>query len=141
MLDKDDLKERLFMLLKLFDRELQLIAIRNNIREKTHDELNQQQRKYFLQQQIKNLQAEMGNHESSPEKQKLLMKAENKKWSEEIEELFYDELDKLDQISPQSSDYNVHLSYLQTLVDLPWGEYTPKDINIERAEKILNRDH
>ena len=141
MLDKDDLKERLFMLLKLFDRELQLIAIRNNIREKTHDELNQQQRKYFLQQQIKNLQAEMGNHESSPEKQKLLMKAENKKWSDEIEELFYDELDKLDQISPQSSDYNVHLSYLQTLVDLPWGEYTPKDINIERAEKILNRDH
>ena len=141
MLDKDDLKERLFMLLKLFDRELQLIAIRNNIREKTHDELNQQQRKYFLQQQIKNLQAEMGNHESSPEKQKPLMKAENKKWSEEIEELFYDELDKLDQISPQSSDYNVHLSYLQTLVDLPWGEYTPKDINIERAEKILNRDH
>ena len=141
MLSKNDLKERLFMLLKFYDRELQLIAIRNNIREKTHDELNQQQRKYFLQQQIKNLQAEMGNQDSSPEKQKLLVKAEQKKWPEEIEELFYDELDKLDQINPQSSDYNVQLSYLQTLVDLPWGEYTPKDINIQRAEKILNRDH
>ncbi|MGM9734121.1 MAG: endopeptidase La [Prevotella sp.] len=141
MLSKNDLKERLFMLLKFYDREMQLIAIRNNIREKTHDELNQQQRKYFLQQQIKNLQAEMGNQDSSPEKQKLLVKAEQKKWPEEIEELFYDELDKLDQINPQSSDYNVQLSYLQTLVDLPWGEYTPKDINIQRAEKILNRDH
>ena len=141
LLDKDDLKERLFMLLKFFDREMQLIAIRNSIREKTHDDLNQQQRNYFLQQQIKNLQAEMGNHEASPEKQKLIVKAEKKKWPEDIEELFFDELDKLDQISPQSSDYNVQLSYLQTLVDLPWGEYTPKDINIQRAEKILNRDH
>ena len=141
MLVMNNLKERLFMLLRLFDREMQLIEIKNNIREKTHDELDQQQRNYFLQQQIKNLQAEMGNHENTAEKQKLLAKANGKKWPEDIENLFYDELDKLDQINQQSADYNVQLSYLQTLVDLPWGEYTPKDINLQRAEKILNRDH
>lgn len=141
MLETNELKERLFMILRHLDRELQLIQIRNNIRQKTHDELDQQQRKYFLQQQIKNIQAEMGGHESSPEVQKLKTKARLKKWSEEIEEFFYEELDKLEQINPQSSDYNVQLSYLQTLVDLPWGEYTTDDINLQRAERVLNRDH
>ena len=141
MLGTNELKERIFMLLRILDRELQLIQIRNNIREKTHDELDQQQRKYFLQQQIKNIQAEMGGYETSPETQKLKAKAKLKKWSEEMEDFFNEELDKLDQINPQSSDFNVQLSYLQTLVDLPWGEYTTDDINLQRAEKVLNRDH
>lgn len=141
MLGTNELKERIFMLLRILDRELQLIQIRNNIREKTHDELDEQQRKYFLQQQIKNIQAEMGGYETSPETQKLKAKAKLKKWSEEMEDFFNEELEKLDQINPQSSDFNVQLSYLQTLVDLPWGEYTTDDINLQRAEKVLNRDH
>lgn len=141
MLGTNELKERIFMLLRHLDRELQLIQIRNNIREKTHDELDQQQRKYFLQQQIKNMQAEMGGYESSPETQKLKKKARQKRWSEEMQQFFEDEYEKLQQINPQSSDYNVQLSYLQTLVDLPWGEYTTDDINLQRAEKVLNRDH
>ena len=141
MLETDELKERVFMILRHLDRELQLIQIRNNIRQKTHDELDQQQRKYFLQQQIKNIQAEMGGYESSPEAQKLKAKARLKKWSDDMEDFFYEELDKLEQINPQSSDYNVQLSYLQTLVDLPWGEYTTDDINLSRAERVLNRDH
>ncbi len=141
MLRMDDLKDRLFMLLRLFDREMQLIEIRNNIREKTHDDLNQQQRKYFLQQQIKNLQEEMGSYDSTPDKQKLMSKANGKKWPEDIENMFYEELDKLDQFNPQSPEYSVQLTYLQTLVDLPWGVYTKNDVNIKRAEKVLNRDH
>jgi ATP-dependent Lon protease len=93
-----------------------------------------------LQQQIKNLQAEIGTG-SSPEKAALLEKARGKKWSEEVENTFYKEIEKLDSLQVQSPDFNVQLSYLQTFVSLPWGEYTKDDLNLQRAQKILDRDH
>jgi ATP-dependent Lon protease len=93
-----------------------------------------------LQQQIKNLQAEMGN-ESTPEKKELLEKAKTKKWPEEIGKFFYKEAEKLDQLNPNSPDFNVLLNYLQTLVSLPWGEYTEDDLDLKRAQKILDHDH
>ena len=111
-----------------------------DIRNKTRDDIDEQQRNYFLQQQIKNLQAEMGN-ESTPEKKELMEKAAKKKWPEEVSKFFYKELEKLDQVNPNSPDFNVQLTYLQTLVNLPWGEYTKDDLNLQRAQKILDRDH
>ena len=140
LLMMDSLKERLFNVLRIVNREINLQALKLDIRNKTRDDIDEQQRNYFLQQQIKNLQAEMGN-ESTPEKKELLEKAKDKKWPEDIEKFFYKEAEKLDQLNPNSPDFNVLLNYLQTLVSLPWGEYTEDDLDLKRAQKILDRDH
>ena len=140
LLQLDSIKERLFNTMRIVNREINLQTLKLDIRNKTRDDIDEQQRNYFLQQQIKNLQAEMGN-ENTPEKKELLEKAAQKKWPEDIEKFFYKEIEKLDQVNPNSPDYNVQLTYLQTLVGLPWGEYTKDDLNLSRAQKILDRDH
>lgn len=140
LLQMDSIKERLFNTLRIINREINLQTLKLDIRNKTRDDIDEQQRNYFLQQQIKNLQAEMSG-ESSPEKRDLIEKAKKKKWPEDIEKFFYKEADKLDQLNPNSPDFNVLLNYLQTLVGLPWGEYTKDDMNLSRARKILDRDH
>ena len=140
LLNFDSLKERLFNVLRIINREINLQTLKLDIRNKTRDDIDEQQRNYFLQQQIKNLQAEMGN-ESTPEKKDLLEKARKKKWPEDIEKYFYKEVEKLDQVNQNSPDFNVQLTYLQTLVGLPWGEYTKDDMDLKRAQKILDRDH
>ena len=139
-LQMDSIKERLFQTLRSINREINLQTLKLDIRNKTRDDIDEQQRNYFLQQQIKNLQAEMSG-ESSPEKRDLLDKAKKKKWPEDIEKFFYKEAEKLDQLNQNSPDFNVQLNYLQTLVGLPWGEYTKDDLNLQRAQKILDRDH
>ena len=140
LLMMDSVKERLFNTMRIINREINLQNLKLDIRNKTRDDIDEQQRNYFLQQQIKNLQAEMGN-ESTPEKKDLLEKARKKQWPEEIEKFFYKELEKLDQVNPNSPDFNVQLTYLQTLVGLPWNEYTKDDLDLKRAQKILDRDH
>ena len=140
LLQMDSVKERLFNTMRIVNREINLQNLKLDIRNKTRDDIDEQQRNYFLQQQIKNLQAEMGN-ESTPEKKDLLEKARMKKWPEDIEKFFYKETDKLDQLNQNSPDYNVQLNYLQTLVNLPWGEYTEDDMDLKRAQRILDRDH
>ena len=140
LLEMESVKERLFNVMKIINREINLQNLKADIRNKTREDIDEQQRNYFLQQQIKNLQAEMGN-ESSPEKYELLKKAEGKKWSAEISKTFYKEADKLDNLNPQSPEFNVLLNYLQTLVSLPWGEYTTDDLDLKRAQKILDQDH
>ena len=141
LLESESIKERLFATMKVLNREINLQHLKADIRNKTREDLDEQQRNYFLQQQIKNLQAEMGNGESSPEKNELLKKAEKKLWPDDVAKLFYKEADKLDTLNPQSPDFNVQLTYLQTMVDLPWGEFTNDDLNLKRAQKILDRDH
>ncbi len=141
LLESESIKERLFATMKVLNREINLQHLKADIRNKTREDLDEQQRNYFLQQQIKNLQAEMGNGESSPEKNDLLKKAEKKQWPEDVAKVFYKEADKLDTLNPQSPDFNVQLTYLQTMVDLPWGEFTNDDLNLKRAQKILDRDH
>lgn len=141
LLQMDSIKERLFNTLRIINRELSLQSLKQDIRNRTRDDIDEQQKNYFLQQQIKNLQAEIGNGESSPEKKDLLDKAQDKKWPEEIARLFYKETEKLDLLNPQSPEYNVQLSYLQTFVSLPWNEYTTDDMNIDRARKVLDKDH
>ncbi len=140
LLNTSNLKDRLFMMIKHMNKQQELQTLKLEIRKKTHEDLDEQQRNYFLQQQIKNIQAEMGN-EASPEKKDLLEKAAKKKWSNETAKVFKREMEKLDQLNPQSPDYNIQLTYLQTLVSLPWNEYTKDDLNLKRAQRILDRDH
>ena len=141
LLMMDSIKERLFNTMRILNREIKLENLKQDIRNKTRDDLDEQQRNYFLQQQIRNIQAEMGNGEGSPEKAKLMEKAMDKKWPEDIERAFYKEVEKLDQLNPQSPDWNVQLTYLQTLVGLPWGEMTEDDLDLNRAQKVLDKDH
>jgi ATP-dependent Lon protease len=139
LLEMESVKERLFNMMKIINREINLLNLKADIRNKTREDLDEQQKNYFLQQQIKNIQAEMGNE--SPEKYELLRKAATKKWSMEIDKIFRKEVDKLDNLNPQGPEFSVQLSYLQTLVGLPWGEYTEDDLNLKRAQKILDEDH
>ncbi|MGN0283162.1 MAG: endopeptidase La [Prevotella sp.] len=141
MLKISDIKERLFALMRLIDRDMKLQELKQNIREKTRDDLDEQQRNYFIQQQIKNLQAEINNGDASPEHHELMEKAQKKDMNEETFNFFMKELDKLDQLHPQSPDFNVQLTYLQTFVSLPWGEYTQDDHNLKRAQRVLDHDH
>ena len=140
LLEKELVKERLFNLMKIINREINLQNLKADIRNKTREDIDEQQRNYFLQQQIKNMQAEIGNGDSL-EKQELLRKAANKRWSIDIEKAFLKEADKLDNLNPQSPDFNVQLNYLQTLVNLPWNEYTEDDLDLKRAQRILDKDH
>jgi len=140
LLEAETVKERLFMTMKLLNREINLLNLKAEIRNKTREDIDEQQRNYFLQQQIKNMQAEMGNGESF-EKTELIRKSMRKKWPYEIDRFFRKECDKLDNLNPQSPEFNVQLTYLQTLVNLPWEEYTEDDLNLKRAQKILDRDH
>ena len=140
LLSTNSIKERAFGAMKVLNREINLLNLKLNIRNKTREDIDEQQRNYFLQQQIKNLQAEIGNGESS-EKLELMQKAQTKKWPEDVARFFQKEAEKLDNLNPQSPDYNVQLTYLQTLVGLPWGEYTHDDLDLKRAQKILDRDH
>jgi ATP-dependent Lon protease len=140
LLNAESMKERLFGAMKALNREINLQNLRADIRNKTREDIDEQQKNYFLQQQIKNLQAEIGN-DTTPEKAELLEKAMTKKWSEETAKVFAKEIEKLDNLSPQSPDFNVQLNYLQTFVALPWGEFTKDDLNLTRAQKILDHDH
>ena len=140
LLEAETVKERLFMTMKLLNREINLLNLKAEIRNKTREDIDEQQRNYFLQQQIKNMQAEMG-HGESYEKLELLNKARSKKWPYEMSRYFYKECDKLDNQNPQSPEYNVQLTYLQTLVNLPWGEFTEDDLDLKRAQRILDKDH
>lgn len=140
LLEIGTLKERLYMLIHILNREIQLAALKQNIQMRTREELDRQQREYFLQQQIKNIQDELGQGQDG-EIEELRSKAEKKKWKKEVAEVFEREVSKLERINPQIPDYNVQLSYLQVLLSLPWEEYTADEINIPHAEKVLNKDH
>lgn len=141
LLKELDIKKRLFLLLRFIRRELELLQIRQNIRMKTRSDLDEQQREYFLHQQIKNIKEELGDEESNPERSELQKLAKDKKWSKEIGKSFEKELNKLNSLNPQSPEYSVQLNYLQTVANLPWNEYTTDDLSLKRAKRILDQDH
>ncbi|MBP8038258.1 MAG: endopeptidase La [Prevotella sp.] len=136
-----NIQKRALDLLKLLDREIQLMKIKQDIFQKTRTDIEDQQKEYFLQQQIKNIKQELGHGDNSPETHELLILAKNKKWSPEASRAFYKELDKLEMCNPQSPEYSVLTNYLQNLVSLPWGLYTKDDLNINRAQRVLDHDH
>jgi len=141
MLATSSIKERVLLTLKTLHKELQLLELKQNIRTKTREDIDEQQREYFLQQQIKNIKEELGNGDSSPEYHELEKAAKTKKWPEEVAKVFYKELDKLEMFNPQSPEFSVQLNYLQTMINLPWNEYTKDNLDLKRAQKVLDHDH
>jgi ATP-dependent Lon protease len=136
-----NLKDRAYRLLFILNREYQLLELKNSIQLKTQEDINQQQREYFLQQQIKNIQEELGGNINELEIKELRSKALRKKWGESVAAIFEKELRKLERLHPQSPDYSMHIQYVQTIVNLPWNECSHDNFNIKRAQRILDRDH
>ena len=141
LLQIDALRERTYRLLEILNREVQLAEIKESIQMRAREDIDQQQREYFLQQQIKTIQDELGGNGQEQEIEEMRAKAETIKWSEEIKTIFLKEVDKLERTHPQSPDYSVQLNYLQTMLSLPWGVYTVDNLNLKNAEKTLNKDH
>ena len=140
LLELNNMHDRCFRLIQILDRENQLLSLKKNIQMRTREDLDRQQREYFLQQQIRNIQNELGEN-GSHDAEGLRQKAATKRWSKEVQTVFNREVEKLERINPQSPDYNVQMSYLQTLLSLPWDVYSKDDTSITNAEKTLNKDH
>lgn len=141
LLNVDGLQKRAFHLLVILNRECQLLDLKASIQMKTREDIDQQQREYFLQQQIKTIQEELGGNINDLELEELRAKAAKKKWPASIGELFEKELRKLERLHPQSPDYSMQTQYVQTIINLPWEEYSKDNFNLKHAQKILDRDH
>lgn len=141
VLAEADLEKRADALLKHLDKELQLLAIKNDIQSRVRVDLDKQQREYFLQQQMKEIQNELGDN---PQKQEIIdfrKKAKKKKWKKSVAKTFEKQLSKLERMNPQGAEYGVQLNYIETLLDLPWGKYTKDKFDLQKAQAILDRDH
>ena len=140
LLRYDNLKDRMYKLIQVLNREVRLADIKQAIQIRTREDIDRQQREYFLHQQIKNIQDELGDGQDS-EIDELRLKGSRMNWPKEVADTFEKEVSKLERINPQAPDYSVQLTYLQTMLSLPWGIYTEDNLNISNAEKTLNKDH
>ena len=141
LLEEIDLKKRAIKVLELLSKELQMLEMKNEIQSKVRTDLDQQQREYFLHQQMKAIQEELGGAGSGKEIEEMRSQASKKKWSDSVKNSFEKELKKLQRMNPSMSDYAVQRSYLELILDLPWNEYTKDIFDLKKANKILNRDH
>lgn len=141
LLALDNITERLQGALAIINKECSLQELRMNIVNRTRAELDDEQRNFFLQKQIRNMQEELGGSGKTQEWQELTEKAKGKKWTEATAEVFNKEMKKLDSLNPNSPDWNIQLTYLQTFVGLPWNEYTTDNLDIRRSQRVLDRDH
>ncbi len=137
----NDLKERALETLRYMKIELQRLTLKNDIQSKVESDISQQQREYFLHQQMKTIQEELGGNSTEQEVEEMRQQAKKKKWSKETEKHFDKELKKLQRMNPQAPDFGIQRNYLELLLDLPWEEYTKDNFNLKRAQKILDRDH
>lgn len=141
MLEVADLKQRAEMVLQHITRDLQLVELKNQIQSKVKIDMDQQQREYFLHQQLKTIQEELGGNVFEAEIEELRTKAEVKKWSESVNKHFNKELDKLQRINPNAAEYSVQRNYLDLLLELPWNDYTTDNFDLKKARAILDKDH
>lgn len=141
LLEIDNLKERSIRLLEHLSKQIQMLELKNDIQSKVRTDLDRQQREYLLHQQMKTIQDELGGSPMDQEIEELKKKAKNKKWGKEVAEIFNKEVDKLNRLNPATGEYSVQLNYLQTLLDLPWNEYTEDNFDLKRAQKVLDEDH
>jgi len=140
LLDFDDLKARAMKLLAILDVQVQLMKIKQEINQKVKSEIDQQQREYYLNNQLKTIQEELGMDDNG-EFAKFREKAATKKWSAEVAETFDKELAKLEKYNPSTPDYSVQYNYLQFMLDLPWGELSEDNLDLRHAQKVLDEDH
>ena len=141
LLEITDIKQRAINLLRYLNEQKQFLDLKNEIQGKVKKDMDKQQREYLLNQQIKTIQEELGGSPYEKEIDELRKKAENKKWSDEIAEIFEGEVKKLEQLNPMSAEFSVQMNYVHVFVDLPWNEYTKDNFNLKNAKKILDRDH
>ena len=141
LLEINDLKDRALATLKYLNVELQKLALKNDIQSKVQSDMNQQQREYFLHQQIKTIQEELGGVSHDEEVDEMKVKAKDKLWSEEVGKHFDKELSKLQRMNPQVAEYSIQRNYLDLFLELPWNEFSNDKFDLKRAKKILDRDH
>jgi ATP-dependent Lon protease len=139
MLEERDIKKRAYLLYALLTREEQLVEIKANIQSRTREDLSQQQREHFLQQQIRTIQEELGTDVDDIEE--LHERSQHMKWSEDVQKQFEKELRKLERLNPQSPDYSVQYAYLDNMLNLPWETYTEDNFDLKKVENKLNADH
>jgi ATP-dependent Lon protease len=135
------LKERALEALRFMNVELQKLELKNDIQSKVRFDLDQQQREYFLQQQMKTIQEELGGVSHEEEMDEMGLKAKEKKWDEKTQKHFEKELSKMRRTNPQSPDFGTQRNYLELFLDLPWGEYSEDKFDLKNAQKVLDRDH
>lgn len=141
LLEESDIKTRAEKLLSLLQEELQLVALKNEITNKTRGEIDKQQREYFLQQQLKSIREELGGEPNEREIRDLQKRAEHMQWGEAAQELFKKNIEKLERMHPSTPDYSVVYNHLDLMLDLPWNQYTKDSYDLKRAQKILDNDH
>ncbi len=141
MLEVADLKQRAQLVLEHLTRELQMLELKNQIQSKVRVDIDRQQREYFLHQQLKTIQEELGGDNPDLEIQNLREKAKSKKWSKEVNDAFNKEVDKMQRMNPAAAEYSVVMNYVELLLELPWNEFTQDNFDLKRAEKVLDKDH
>jgi ATP-dependent Lon protease len=141
LLATSNLKERALLTLKRLNKELQRLELKNDIQSKTRSDMDQQQREYYLHQQLKTIQEELGDASNDEELEEMRIKSLSKKWNKEVAKTFAKELGRLKRMNSQMAEYGVQRNYLELLLELPWGEYSEDKFDLKNAQKILDRDH
>lgn len=141
ILMEQDTKERALMLLTHLSKDLQMLELKNDIQSKVKTDIDKQQKEYFLHQQMKMIQEELGGNPQEQEVEEYKKKALKKKWPKSVKERFDKELGKLQRMNSASAEYSVQVNYVETLIDLPWNEYTKDKFDLKKAQKVLDRDH
>ena len=141
ILEIDNLQQRALCCLKFMNIEFQKLSLKNDIQSRVRTDLDQQQREYYLNQQLKTIQEELGTSSNDQEVEEIKIKSKSKKWNKEVENHFRKELKKLQRMNPQVAEYSIQRNYLDLLLDLPWNEFSNDNFNLKRAKKILDRDH
>lgn len=141
LLEVASLRERINLLLEHLTLDLQMLELKNQIQSKVRVDLDKQQRDYFLNQQLKTIQEELGGSSPDLEIDSLRQRAIKKKWAKEVKEHFTKELEKLARTNPAAADYSVQINYLELLLDLPWNDFTKDNFDLKRAQKVLDKDH
>jgi len=141
ILEMPDLKKRAALLLVTLNKEMQVLQLKNQIQSRVREDLDKQQREYFLHQQMKTIQEELGGDTFGQLIKEYRKKAKTKKWNKNVKEVFEKELQKLERMNPNAAEYSVQSNYLELLLELPWNEYTKDNFDLEEAKKILNHDH
>ncbi len=141
LLEISEMKKRGVILLEYLTREVQMLELKNDIQSKVKLDLDQQQREYLLHQQMKTIQDELGGNPVDEEIEEMKARAKKKKWNDTVRKTFDKELDRIQRMNPAAGEYSVHMNYLQTLLELPWNEYSKDNFDIKRVQKILNNDH
>lgn len=141
MLEEMNLKNRVMKVLEHLSAEAQMLEMKNQIQNKVRKDLDKQQREYFLHQQMRTIQDELGDNPQEQDIREFRDRADKKKWNKDVKKLFFKELEKLQRMNPQGAEYTVQMNYIDTMLDLPWNEFSKDNLNLNRSRKVLEKDH